>query len=117
MENLEALEQELERTLQAAPVDHWVERIIAAGVPSGPILNYEQVLEDPHTIAREMVIEIDHPRAGRIKSLGSPVKLSKSPLGTPRPAPLLGEHTDQALTELGIEPDRVAELRERGVVA
>jgi crotonobetainyl-CoA:carnitine CoA-transferase CaiB-like acyl-CoA transferase len=64
-----------------------------------------------------MVIDIEHPRAGRIKSLGSPVKLSKSPLGTPRPAPLLGEHTDEVLAGFGVEPERVAELRERGVVA
>jgi formyl-CoA transferase len=117
MAHLEELERELERTLGGAPVEHWVERIIAAGVPAGPILNYEQVLSDPHTIAREMVIDIEHPRAGRIKSLGSPVKLSKSPLGTPRPAPLLGEHTDEVLAGFGVEPERVAELRERGVVA
>jgi formyl-CoA transferase len=117
MQNLEALEQELERTLASAPVEHWVERIIAAGVPAGPILDYEQVLSDPHTIAREMVIDIEHPRAGRIKSLGSPVKLSKAPLGMPRPAPLLGEHTDEILAGFGVEPERVTELRERGVVA
>ena len=117
MENLEALEQELEKTLQTAPSEEWVEKIIAAGVPAGPILDYEQVLSDPHTIAREMVIEIDHPQAGTIKSLGSPVKLSKNPMGTPRPAPMLGQHTDQALAEYGIEAQRIAELRERGVVA
>jgi crotonobetainyl-CoA:carnitine CoA-transferase CaiB-like acyl-CoA transferase len=117
MENLEALEEELERTLRTEPVDHWVPLIIDAGVPAGPILNYQQVLEDPHTLARKMVIEIDHPKAGRIKSLGSPVKLSKSPLGTPRHPPLLGEHTDELLAEFGIESDRAAGLRDRGVVA
>lgn len=117
MENLEALESELEATLRARPVEHWVALIIEAGVPAGPILDYEQVLSDPHTLAREMVIEIEHPRAGRIKSLGSPVKLSKSARGTPRHAPLLGEHTDEVLGEFGLAPDRVAELRERGVVA
>ena len=116
MANLEELELELEQTLRTEPVDHWVQLIIEAGVPAGPILNYEQVLEDPHTVAREMVIEIDHPKAGRIKSLGSPVKLSRSPLGKPRPAPLLGEHTDEFLTEVGIDPERVGALRERGVV-
>jgi formyl-CoA transferase len=117
MENLEALEQELERTLTTQPVAHWVPLIIDAGVPAGPILNYEQVLEDPHTLAREMVIEIEHPKAGRIKSLGSPVKLSKAPLGTPRHPPLLGEHTDELLSEFGLDSDRVTQLRERGVVA
>jgi formyl-CoA transferase len=116
MENLEQLEQELERTLRTQPVEHWVPLIIDAGVPAGPILNYQQVLEDPHTLAREMVIEIDHPKAGRIKTLGSPVKLSKSPLGVPRHPPVLGEHTDELLSELGIEPERIAQLRERGAV-
>ena len=117
MENLEALEAELERTLMTAPRAHWVDRIIAAGVPAGPILSYDQVLEDPHTIARGMVIEMDHPQAGKIKSLGSPVKLSKAPMTSPRPAPLLGQHTDEALAELGIASDRIAALRERGVIA
>jgi formyl-CoA transferase len=117
MENLEALETELESTLRTQPVDHWVPLIIDAGVPAGPILNYQQVLEDPHTLEREMVIEIDHPKAGRIKSLGSPVKLSRSPLGTPRHPPLLAEHTDEVLAEFGIEAERAAGLRARGVVA
>jgi crotonobetainyl-CoA:carnitine CoA-transferase CaiB-like acyl-CoA transferase len=116
MENLEVLEEELERTLQTAPAAEWVDKIIAAGVPAGPILDYRQVLEDPHTLARGMVTEIDHPRAGRVKSLGSPIKLSKAPEHDPRPAPLLGQHTDEALTQLGIDEARIANLRERGVV-
>jgi formyl-CoA transferase len=117
MRHLEELEAELESTLQAGTVAEWVDKLIEAGVPAGPILDHEQVLSDPHTLAREMVIEIDHPQAGRIKSLGSPVKLSKSPLGAPRPAPLLGQHTDEALAEYGIDAERIARLRERGVVA
>ena len=117
MENLVELEQELESTLMTAPVDHWVQLIIDAGVPAGPILNYEQVLSDPHTLARRMVVEIDHPKAGRIKSLGSPVKLSKVPAGAPRHAPLLAEHTDEILAELGISAERVARLREQGILA
>ena len=117
MQNLEELEAELEKVLAAEPVEVWVERIIAAGVPAGPILNYEQVLSDPHTIAREMVTEIDHPAAGRIKSLGSPVKLSKVERRAPRPAPLLGEHSDEILAELGLDADRIASLRESGAVA
>ena len=116
MEHLEALEQELERTLRTEPVDVWVERIITAGVPAGPILDYSQVLEDPHTLARGMVTEIEHPVAGTVKTLGSPVKLSKAQLGSIRPAPLLGQHTDEILTQFGLEADRIAGLRERGIV-
>jgi crotonobetainyl-CoA:carnitine CoA-transferase CaiB-like acyl-CoA transferase len=117
MDHLTDLQDELERTLVTAPVGHWVERIIEAGVPAGPILNYKQVLENEHTIARDMVIEIDHPVAGRVKSLGSPIKLSKMPLNGVRPAPLVGQHTDEALGEMGISPERIAALREQGVVA
>jgi formyl-CoA transferase len=117
MENLEALEQELERTLQTEPVDHWVELIIDAGVPAGPILNYEQVLSDPHTLARRMVIDVDHPKAGRIKSLGSPVKLSKAPMNGVRHPPVLAEHSDEILSEFGVEPERITLLRERGILA
>ena len=117
MEHLDALESALEETLQTATTAEWTERITAAGVPAGPILTYPQVLEDEHAIARGMVMEIEHPEAGRIKSLGSPIKLSKAQANGVLPPPLLGQHTDEALADLGIEPERLAGLRERGVVA
>jgi crotonobetainyl-CoA:carnitine CoA-transferase CaiB-like acyl-CoA transferase len=84
----------------------------AADIPCGPINNYAQVFADPQVAAREMVLEIDHPVLGRLKTLGSPIKMSATPTDASRRAPLLGEHTDEVLTELGLGPGEIAALRQ-----
>jgi crotonobetainyl-CoA:carnitine CoA-transferase CaiB-like acyl-CoA transferase len=79
-----------------------------------PINSYPEALSDPHTLARGMVAGLVHPGAGTVKALGVPVKPSDTPVD--RPAPLVGEHTDEILAELGYsEPERDA-LRAHGVV-
>lgn len=79
---------------------HWCAAFDEAGIPAGPVLDHRQVLlEDPQTKAREMVVEIEHPTAGRMRTLGTPVKLSRTPAGVRRPAPRLGEHTEEVLAE------------------
>lgn len=102
LQNRIALASELEKEFKERPVDHWVDAFLAAGVPAGPINDYGQVLASDHALAREMVIEIDHPVEGKIKSLGFPVKLSGTPQQVRRPAPLLAEHTAEILEELGM---------------
>jgi crotonobetainyl-CoA:carnitine CoA-transferase CaiB-like acyl-CoA transferase len=102
MANRAELEAELEAALAARSTDEWVEVLIAAGVPCGPIHDYRQVFEDPHTRAREMSVTLEHPVEGRVQALGIPVKLSDTPGSIRRPAPLLGEHTDEVLREAGL---------------
>ena len=75
--------------------------LLEAGVPAGPLHDVQQVVDDPHTQAREMVVEMEHPEAGTVYGLGIPVKLSATPGSVRRPAPLLGQHTDEILAELG----------------
>jgi formyl-CoA transferase len=95
----------LEEHLASADVATWVKRLGGAGVPAGPVLDYAQVLDgDPQVAAREMVVEMDHPEAGLLKSLGFPVKLSGTPASIRRPPPLLGEHTAAVLTEARAVP-------------
>ena len=87
-----ALVPMLQQRLIAQPTQHWVGTLEAAGIPFGPVWSYDEVLVHEHTIARQMVREIDHPRAGRQRTLGTPVKLSHTPSSIRRPAPVLGEH-------------------------
>ena len=96
---------------------HWLALFEARDIPCGPINDYAAVMADPHILARELVVETDHPTLGRIKTLGTPLKLSDTPLIPGRPAPLLGQHTDEVLGEAGLTADEIAELRRIGAVA
>lgn len=116
LQNQTVLAAEIEATLRKRDKVEWVEIIRNAGVPAGPIYDYREVFEDPHTRAREMVVEMDHPIEGRVRGLGIPVKLSETPGRIRRPAPLLGEHTDETLTDLGYSMSEIELLRAKGVV-
>jgi formyl-CoA transferase len=100
MANRPALVAELEAALRARGTAEWVPVLLEAGVPAGPLHDVKQVVEDPHTAAREMVVQMEHPEAGTVYGLGIPIKLSATPGSVRRPAPLLGEHTDEVLAEL-----------------
>jgi formyl-CoA transferase len=98
--NLEPLVTEIERALSARSVEDWVDRLLAEGVPCGPILDYAQVFDAPHTSARSMVEVVDHPVEGPVRTLGIPVKLGDTPGSVRRAPPLLGEHTADVLAAL-----------------
>ena len=117
MENLGALVSTLEETFARETTGHWLTALEAAGVPAGPIYTLDEVYADPQVRARDMVVETEHPTAGRVRNIGIPVKLSETPGAFRRPAPALGEHTDEVLRELGVSDARAAELRESGAVA
>lgn len=116
MAHLDELEGELERTLAERDTDDWISAFLDAGVPAGPINDYQQVTEDPHTKAREMVVDVDHPVEGVIKMLGIPIKLSDTPGQVRRPAPLLSQHTDEVLSAAGLSSEEISELRGKGVI-
>ncbi len=98
------------------PTAEWVIRLLAAGVPAGPIYRINEVMTDPQVLHREMVVNLEHPRAGRITVNGVPVKLSETPGAVRTPPPVLGEHTDEVLGGLGVRPDELAALRAEGVL-
>ena len=90
----------LEDRFKRKPSAHWLAAMEAAGVPCGPVLAYDEILSDPHVLARGMVVETHHPVAGAVNTLGVVAKLSETPGGVRRPAPTLGEHTDEVLAGL-----------------
>jgi formyl-CoA transferase len=105
---------EIEAITARRPRSHWLALLEANDIPCGPINNYEQVFADPQVIAREMVVETEHPTLGRLKTLGSPIKMSATPPDVSRRAPQLGEHTDEVLREAGFSDDEIRALRQSG---
>ena len=114
--NRQALADGIEQVTRTRPRQHWLARLEAEGIPCGPINTYADVLADEQITAREMVVETHHPTLGRLRTLGTPLKLSRTPLATGRPAPLLGQHTTEVLGEAGYSDAEVAELRAAGAV-
>jgi crotonobetainyl-CoA:carnitine CoA-transferase CaiB-like acyl-CoA transferase len=95
----------------------WVELLEAAGVPNGPINDIAQVFAEPQVVARGVRIEVDHPVAGRLPMVASPMRFSGTPLEHKTPPPLLGQHTEEILSALlGKDPAEIARLRERGAI-
>ena len=94
----------------------WVECLLGAGVPAGPIYRMDEVMGDPQVRHREMVVEVEHPNAGRIRVNGVPLKFSETPGGIVSPPPVLGEHSEAVLRELGCTPAEIASLHRDGVI-
>ena len=112
----ERLAAAIEAVTATRPRAHWLAELDAHGVPCGPIQDYREVMDDPQVRAREMVVETEHPTLGTISTLGTPIKLSSTPLTPGRPAPLLGQHTDEILREAGFGAGEIAALRADGIV-
>ena len=75
-----------------------------------------QVYADPQVLARDMLVELEHPTLGTIKNVGSPLKFTETPTTLHRPPPLLGQHTDEVLADYGYSANDIAALRERKVI-
>ena len=85
-------------------------------MPSGAVLDIQQVFNDPQVLAREMLVQLPHPEVGTFKTTGLPVKLSETPGGITRRPPLHGEHTDEVLTEFALDPAEIEHLRKAEVI-
>jgi crotonobetainyl-CoA:carnitine CoA-transferase CaiB-like acyl-CoA transferase len=95
---------------------HWVDLIVEAGVPCGPINTVADVVSNPQVLARNMIAEVDHPNIPNLKFPGSPLKLTDSPATIRRVPPMLGQHNEEILEEAGYSREKIADLKERGVL-
>jgi crotonobetainyl-CoA:carnitine CoA-transferase CaiB-like acyl-CoA transferase len=116
MANLEALEDELARRFRTRTSAYWLEALDARGVPCGPVCDVLQALADPQTIAREMVVEVEHSTIGPVKTLGLPVKFSRTPGKVRKGAPVYGEHTRAVLEDHGFSEEEIAALEAEGAI-
>ena len=94
----------------------WLAALEAAKVPCGPINDLAEVFADPQVKARGMTVEMPHPLAEQVRLVASPMKFSATPVQYRRPPPLLGEHTDEVLAELGLSTAEIGALRQAGVL-
>ncbi|BCJ86010.1 CaiB/BaiF CoA transferase family protein [Effusibacillus dendaii] len=117
VENRDELVPFLETIFRTKPFKHWVDLLSNAGVPAGPVYQLSDLYEDPHVLARDMLVTMQHPKIGEIKQVGIPVKMSDTPGEIVSPPPLLGQHSREILRELGFSDSDIAELYKSGVTA
>ena len=118
-DNRDELLPMLEEIFRTRTADEWIDALVSAGVPASRVNTVEEALVDRQTIAREDIVEHDHPTLGRVRSIRTPLRLADGAERlehTPARAPFRGEHTEHVLVELcGYTPERVGELAQAGV--
>lgn len=111
------INQKIEEELLTKPAAFWLEQLRAKRIPCGPVNNFEQALSDPQVAFRNMVVDVPHPQGGAVRMPGNPVKMSETDEESYTAPPLLGQQTDEILSELlGLSEKEIAQLREEGVV-
>ena len=116
MANLDALTGAMSDVLATRNRAEWLAAFDAAGVPAGPVQTIGEALTHPQTLARSMVVDLEHPEAGPTKALGCPLHFSATPTRVGRPAPMLGEHTREVLRGHGYEEREIDRLVADGTV-
>ena len=117
VENRKILVPLLQEVFLQRDSGEWLKLLGEAEIPIGPINTIDRVFADPQVLSREMLVEMEHPKVGKLKLVGSPMKLSKTPVQYRIPPPLLGEHTESVLREvLGYDKETIARLKEGKVI-
>jgi crotonobetainyl-CoA:carnitine CoA-transferase CaiB-like acyl-CoA transferase len=114
--NYDALRGAIAPVLRQRPRDEWTAALIAAGVPCGAVRDIPEVLADPQVAARQMIEAVEHVAAGTMRVLGVPIKLSRTPGAVRTAPPLLGQHTEAVLRELGLGAAEITALRSSQVI-
>ncbi len=106
----------LEEAFARRTTKEWLADLEAADVIAGAVYDYAELTSDPQVAHNGLIQEFDHPEAGRLRAIGTPVYLSKTPAAIRRHAPLMGEHTEEVLGSIGYGPEEIGKLREAGVI-
>jgi crotonobetainyl-CoA:carnitine CoA-transferase CaiB-like acyl-CoA transferase len=114
--NKQALQELVEAVTVTREGRYWLEKLEAADIPCGPVNTYAEVFQDPHVLARDMLIQVEHPVAGPVKMTGINLKLSGTPGEVRLPAPTLGQHTTEVLQSLGYTAQDIDHLRAAGAI-
>ncbi|WP_332741082.1 CaiB/BaiF CoA transferase family protein [Hydrogenophaga sp.] len=117
MANLDVLVDLMNAVVRTRTREQWQAAFDAAGVPAGPVHTIGEALSHPQTVARGMVVEVEHPQAGATRAIGCPIHFSASPDRSSTPAPLLGQHTREVLREFDLAETEIDALVAEGVVA
>ena len=116
MRNLEMLTATLTPLFKRRSSAEWLRRLEQAGVPAGPVLEVGEMHRDPQALAREMIVQTEHPTAGPVKAIGLPIKFSDTPGGVRRAAPLFGQDTREILRDHSFSEAEIAQLAEEGAI-
>lgn len=116
LENRRELESHLHKAFASRTSKEWMKLLDKAGLPCGPVHNLAEAVMNPQVRAREMVIEMAHSKAGTIKMVGVPWKMTETPASVLRPPPFLGEHTEEILVKLGYSVSDIRRLRQEGII-
>ena len=117
MKNLEALAPILQEELLKKTSNEWIKIFDEKGLPCGPINSITEMQNDPHTLDRKMVIEVDNKKAGKSKAIGMPIKFSDTNANTEIGAPNFGQHTDEILIQFGYSAEQIKDYKDKGIVA
>jgi len=116
-QNYKALEPILTEAMKTKTTVEWVEELEQAGIPCGPVNTIDQVASDPQIAARDMIVNVHHPKAGRFKVVNTPFKFSRTPCTVERASPDLGEHTQDVLSRLlEMTDEEISTLKGLGVI-
>jgi crotonobetainyl-CoA:carnitine CoA-transferase CaiB-like acyl-CoA transferase len=107
----------IEAIIKTRTRDEWYDYLVKADVCVGKVYDPEEMVQDPQVQARDMIVEVHHPKHGPVKQFGQPIKLSDTPAAIKTAAPASGEHTDQVLRDLGLGAAEIAAMREKKIVA
>lgn len=115
MENRDEIFDTLQKALVKKPTAYWLEELQKAGIWCGKVNDYEEVVKDPQVVYNQMIQTISHPIAGDVRVVNCPIEFSKTPVSIRKAPPLLGEHNEEVLKELGYTEEKIKELEREGI--